>query len=578
MHSSKTNITSAGIVATPTLRSWSQIYSAGTLFAVFSLTTTEPSENLPATGKELMSALEEEYFTLEEKTLETIKQAVSVTWEKFPKDHTGCLTVAAIINNVSYLFAAGQGSVVLKRAAKMGTILVGHSDQTIASASGYVDSGDLLILQTKQFATHISIQTFLTSQNTVTPTDIVENISPKIHQLEDGASAAMVLLYEEPKQEQEEGEKEENEPEVVAQKEHLPGKNYLAILREKIVFPRLPVINIRLGGSKKVMLLIAIILFGVLIGGVYITKKQQQEKELQASYAKLSAAAEKKFEEGQSLVELNKNLARDDFAAAQKILTEGKTKFPKDSVQAQGIDKLLKRVNDALLATAAVNSVQAKEASEKDSPLLTYEVKNSSSGTSYSQDTANVYVANKTGILSIDKKTLKEKTLVKNTDTWTTATSLGTYLSNFYVLDSGKNQLLKLAAIQNGYGRANYLASGVTADFSKAVSLSIDGSVWVLSSDGSIQKFTRGKPDTFTLSGLDSPLTKPVKIVTGADTDKLYVLDTGQARIVVINKNGAYHEQYQTETLKKAVDFEVKEKDKKLLFLSSGKIWQIDLK
>src|SRR3989344_4083561 len=112
---SKTNISSAHIAAAPTLRSWSYAYTAGTLFAVVSLLCKDQSEHLHATGKELVNILEEEYFTLETKNLDTIKNAVRLMWEKFPKDMTGSLAVAAIINNASYLFAGGGASIVLKR-------------------------------------------------------------------------------------------------------------------------------------------------------------------------------------------------------------------------------------------------------------------------------------------------------------------------------------------------------------------------------------------------------------------------------------------------------------------------------
>ncbi len=580
MHPSKTNVSHAHIVATPTLYAWSQAYNAGTLFAVLSLHVSEPTENLHAIGKELISTLEEEYFTLETKTLDAIKKAVNITWEKFPKKMTGCLAITAVINNISYLFTAGEGSIVLKRGEKIGVILVGNSEQTINSASGFLENGDMLILQTKQFASHISIQSLLAEIKKTTPAEIVEYVSPKIHEQEDGANAAVVLSYQEPAQ-------KEEEPDIAAfsqdislsspKTNYIPRTNYIKLLLEKINF-HTPQIPLRMNSSRKIMLFVAIILLSVLIGGIYISKKQQQEATLKASYKELTDSAEKKYEEGQALIELNKNLARDNFAKAQKILQEGKTKFPKDSSYTKQIDDLLKKIDDSLMTTAAVNNVRAKQVSDKDSNLLANEVKNISSETTFAQDTTTLYIASKTGIISIDKKTQKEKTLVKNTNTWASATGIGTYLGNLYLLDAEKNQLLKLAATQSGYGRANYLVSGVTIDFSKANSMAIDGSVWVLFTDGRIQKFTRGKPDAFTPSGLDSPLGKPVKIVTAADIDKIYVLDTAQSRIVVFNKNGAYHEQYQTKMLKKAVDLEVKEKEKKLLFLADGKIWQIDLK
>ena len=81
-----TNLTFSKVVATPTQTAWSQAYSAGSLFGAFSL-QTDPSlqsniENLSTSGKDLISTLESEFFPLENKNLESIKQAISATISK----------------------------------------------------------------------------------------------------------------------------------------------------------------------------------------------------------------------------------------------------------------------------------------------------------------------------------------------------------------------------------------------------------------------------------------------------------------------------------------------------------------
>lgn len=568
----KANTVFANIVSTPTLTSWSQAYNAGSLFAVFSLTSKEPSEHLHTFGKELINALEEEYFTLEEKTLESIKKAVHLTWEKFPKEITGSFTVGAIIGTVSYLFAAGGGSIVLKRGEKMGTLLTGNThDETISSASGFLETGDVVVLQTQQFAQSISIQTLLSSVSTTTPSDIAERLFPKIQEQGDGAHAAIVLLYE-----------SETVPplsisEEVSSVTQSPARITPVAFLLQAVQTRLPYRNFGLGRSKKIMLIIACVLFLILAGSVYLSTKRQYEAKLQTMYSEIAAVAEKKFEEGQTLMELNKNLAHDDFLQAQKILTEGKAKLPKDSSQARQIDTFLKKVDDALAASSTVNSVVAKEAGNNVSALLSYEAKNAAVDTSFVQDATTIYAVSKSGISSIDKTSQKSNQLVKNAGDWTSSTALGTYLGNFYVLDTQKSQILKFVAAESGYGKANYLASAESADFSNATSIAIDGSVWVLFADGRVQKFTRGKPDTFAVSGLDKPFGKAVKIATGVDINNLYVLDAGMGRIMVLSKNGVYQSQYQADILKKVTDIEVKEKEKKIYLLVNGKIWQIDI-
>jgi len=49
-------------------------------------------------------------------------------------------------------------------------------------------------------------------------------------------------------------------------------------------------------------------------------------------------------------------------------------------------------------------------------------------------------------------------------------------------------------------------------------------------------------------------------------------------RIVVFDKTGSYKSQYQATVIGNAKDFDVLEKDKKVFILSSGKVYEIDLK
>jgi len=109
------------------------------------------------------------------------------------------------------------------------------------------------------------------------------------------------------------------------------------------------------------------------------------------------------------------------------------------------------------------------------------------------------------------------------------------------------------------------------------VAMSIDGSIWLLFSDGTISKYTKGTSDNFKISGLDAPLSKPSKIVTNADMTNVYVLDTGNKRIVTIDKKGTYLSQVVSDTLSSATELIVDEKNKKARFLSSGKIYEVGL-
>ncbi len=108
--------------------------------------------------------------------------------------------------------------------------------------------------------------------------------------------------------------------------------------------------------------------------------------------------------------------------------------------------------------------------------------------------------------------------------------------------------------------------------------MTIDASIYVLSSDGTIQKFTRGKKDTFTVSGLSKPFSSPKAILTSEDLTSLYVLDPGSSRIVVLAKTGVFQTQFSSDVIKTAKAFDVSESSKKLYILSGGKVYAIPMK
>lgn len=573
----------AKIVATPTETSWSQVYNAGNLFAVLSLATSSLSEEeddfLNITGKEVFETLEKEYFALEEKNLASIKKVFGQVLQKIPEGILGSLVVGAIISDakdILYVFASGGGKIALKRGEEIGLVLDSQIDiASPTSASGFLKDGDIIILQTKQFTEVISESELAAALDSLPPSEIAETLSPKIHEKEEGGASAIVLKVKKAKalEEVEEEMIPKEEAETITQEgrtpiENIPPwketltkiKNYLNFLKQNASHP------------KKVFLTVALILLLVFVLSIFFAVKKKEEIKTQALLQEIYTPAQKKYEEGQALLGLNKNLAREDLLQAQKILIEGKFKFKPNSKEGKQISDLLKKTNDSLSSLLEVNTADAKKVDEKTSPLLAYE-KNNPSALFLTQDDKNIYFVSNKEVGSVDKATQKTKTLIQNESHWTTPGGIGTYLGNIYVLDKKSNEILKFVG---GTSKTNYLAE--SADFSNASSIAIDSSIYVLSSNGTIKKFTRGKSEGFSISSLDKPLSKPARIATDVNLDNIYILDNGNGRIVVIDKKGGYQAQYQAEILKDAKDFEVLESLKKIYILSRNKIWEINLK
>ncbi len=581
----KSPITFSKIVATPTANSWSQAYNAGNLAAVISLVqkpvksdekTFEDELSLQALGKELLSTLEAEYFTLETKNLTTVKQAINTTVEKIEGPVTVSLGVSVIIENVLYVFLYGKGKILMKRKEKLGTLLEQDIEEKLTAASGFIENNDIVILETPAFASIVSTDLLLPCLEHDKLSNMAEVLSPVIHEHTEGAAAAIAFSY------REEGAEEapsyegpikttlEQEPEEEEKTDVIdtPARIDLS-QKKKRPFPALPFSH-----SRRLFLTIGIIIVIVLIGSVYLSIKHQKEVALQNLYNTTVIPAQKKYDEGQGLLALNKNLAKDDFQTAKNILEDAKNRFPTNSAQEKQVMDLLQKVNDGLTQAAQVNLASAKQVDSTTSPLLNVYV-NNSNAKYVDSDSSNYYFANNAGISAVSKTTNKVKSVLTNSSGWKNIGGFGVYLGNFYVLDKSDG-VIKYAGM-SATAKSQYF-TGTSPDLSRAVDLAIDGSIWVLGSDGNIAKYTKGKPDDFSLKGLDKSLNNPSRIITTVDMNNVYVLDNGNSRIVVFDKNGNYIAQYQSDILNSASAMDVSEKDKKVYVLSNNKVYEIDVK
>ena len=102
----------------------------------------------------------------------------------------------------------------------------------------------------------------------------------------------------------------------------------------------------------------------VLILTVIFAISAQNNAKRQAAFNQVYPQAQKKYDEGQSLVDLNKNLARDSFIASKKILEENKSKFPKNSKEEKQILDLLTKVNKEIESNSPDKIVQNSDRSK----------------------------------------------------------------------------------------------------------------------------------------------------------------------------------------------------------------------
>ncbi len=640
----ETNLAFSKIVATPTQTAWSQAYSAGRLFAALSLQTdiiSEEEEHLNAQGKDLISTLESEFFTLENKSLDSIKQAITATISKVKPEIKISLIVCYLNDNVLYLFALGGAKAVLKRGDKIGTVLQGGEDAEVKSASGYVQEDDIIVLQTKPFQRIISSSTLASSLESNNPEEIAETLAPHVHDKAEGGASSVILIYKkgelqdipsvplesssngEPSVENVEEESEEDvsaekvipvedldegkvtsEEEAVPQKkpvepgsieplsyektelpsessvsspylsDQMPRKRRMSVNFNLGFLKKLPIrIPGRLSHSRKIILTIAVILVLLIAGTSFLALRNRESNSSKALFTSVYGEAKTKYDEGQNLKDLNASLAQTSFREAKRILDDNKFKFKEGSGEERQIQTLLDQINKEILQTSNGESAQVKEVDKTSSDLLSYEINNANANY-FVQNEDKAFFLDGTGVSSIDKSTDEKTQIIKKS--WDEDGGIGLFGSNIYVLDK-KDGILKFVPSGSEYTENKYF-SGDSPDLGASAAMAIDGSIYILYKSGDIEKYTKAKKETFSVSGLEKPLSSPTKIFTNEDIDNVYILDDGNGRIVVLDKTGKFVKAYSAGVLKGAGDIDIDEKNKKIFILSSGKVYQIDIK
>jgi|GEM_PF-3510142 len=168
--------------------------------------------------------------------------------------------------------------------------------------------------------------------------------------------------------------------------------------------------------------------------------------------------------------------------------------------------------------------------------------------------------------------------------TFATGTNIATYSGNVYILDSTAGLLWRYLNNGTSYSQGTMIIDVNKLNLKGSLSISIDGSIYVLQADGSVIKINGGKPDpTFTLNGqptLSQKLIRPLQIITSPDYPNIYVLDGGNtsspyssAKVLVFSKNGTFISQYAfPQSFTNVSAFDISPKDHKIWVLNGATV------
>jgi len=602
------------IVSAPVGGNWSQVHvftpeaeeklqKRGQIFAVFSLKSLSlgSEEEIASVGKELISRLHEEYYgALENTPFSQLKRAQERVLKEILPEAKIEIVSGVAAEDVLYFGITGLGKIVLCRGGKIGFILQGEKENLVKMASGFLKPGDIFILGTKNFFEIIPRSMLEVALKSGSVYKAGEVLTPLVLGKEDGLASALILEVKEQEERLQESQVLVAQPE---KKREVKKKIFTFLSKIKKVITQPPPER-----PKKSYFTVALVLFLILgvsmIFGSRERKKQEQEKKIKIVLEQVKT----KKEEGEALLSLNPTKAREILKEAEAILVQ----IEEEEITSPKLEEVKKELKNSLDSVLKEYTAEAKlffdlelikkEAKGSDISLagerlvvldsqnlavysLGIKDKNAAilAGGEQLKDCLKIaafgdkiYILIPQGILEGKLKIQNEKLkkVVGKDESWEEVKDLAVFAGNLYLLD--KREIWVYPASTEGFGRKRAWLKN-PADFSQAEEMVIDGAIWVLKKEG-LEKYLRGTKEGFGVEGLDKPFLESSGLYTSPDEEKLYILDRGNSRVVVLEKNGQYHSQYKDPQIANAQNLVVSEKEGKIFLLQASKIYEITLK
>jgi len=611
------NIVSAKISGIPNLLGWTQVHEfkpeeeeklikRGHLFAVFSTKKKEEGVDSVTAGRELLSRLHEEYFgNLETPAYVAIKSAVSKVADEFLKTWGDVeIAVVVVLSDVVYSAAVGGSKVVIYRNGSIATILESNAFEVI-TASGYPKEGDNIILGSKLFFENIPTGTLKASLEGPNLAASIESLAPQVSANENSGNIGAVVI----------GFDKKIILEMV--KETIPIKQKAEVFKrntsnffskffpERKIFVKEKMLDDQVGKGRKTTFYVGIVLLILLFVSIGFGIKQNLAKKYKSTYLADLTQAISSLDEAETLFS-------DDPKRARELFLDSKSKVE---------NLIAKKIEDKELISLETR-LKEKEAEImgiiNTAPSLYLDLSLLSSGFGGDKvifSGGNIFVFDKNGKkvvkIAIDTKktqvvvgpeqldgaldifayqdsvygvfsdglfllgTTKKKVVEK---TWDGEVFTYAYTGNIYLLDKTANAIWRYAGSGGSFGaKQNWLATGTTPNFENVKQIVIDGTIWVLTSTSNISRFSQGNPVVFKILGVSPNLTNIQAIHTNEDNKYVYLLDKEGGRIVVLEKDGNYKAQYQSDQFKEGIGLIVSEKTSKAIILTKEKLIQIDL-
>ncbi len=626
-------ISSAKLVGSPGKYGWAQVHdfrsddplkfeARGQLLAVVSRPSTPTDSEETALdqvrlGREILTRVHEEYFgDISKSPLEALKGAIETVSKEFSSDKSLIeIGAAAILGNILYGAATNGAELMLLREGNLVRILK-NAGRKVVFGSGRFKIGDFFLLGSSLFFKKFSLGVIKGALENSGPQTFAEVFVPSIHTDEGlNALAAFVFKIEPLVRDEETHHKESGSPAADFPRRGLGLRLKLAGLIEKIisvlperrVVVRSDTVDIESKRRRRVAPFVGAILLIILGVSILFGVKARREKTLRERYSSDIEEISHEFNEAKTLANLDNGRARELILSAQdkavKLRGEG-VKDAELTVLLEEIDKSIGEIagvykalpqmfldlslvssgfkGDFLAETSGRMLILDREGKRLVSVEIATKKTSVVAGPDYLPDAilATGY-GERSFILSSDgiREVGEEVELLVKPEWDTKRVLVAAFGGNIYVLEKDNGKIWRYSGVRLGFAdKQEWLGPGIRADFSKATTWAIDGSVWVLYEGGKLDRYSLGVPQNFRLTGPLTDLAGLRAIFADEEAKYLYLLDSTNKRVLVFDKNGEYKSEYTSDLLVDASQLVVSEKEKKIVFLAQGKLYSIEIK
>lgn len=616
--------TCANIVSEISKQHWGQVYHQDNVFLV--IETKSSAEEAILKGRELLDKLIKLTESEEVNGLVAFKKSMDKLFEELADSFSSAVIAAKVIGNVIYIIVRVRNeSLPINQADQLvsagGVYLVREKTlsrvcQSPANISGKLKAGDRLYFFSPTLAREIDIS-HLDTREDFDIQKTAEELAVFLHQAGTKGAAGMIVKVEDVDEGQEAQMKVESAP------VRETTKPFLSTLGQRIVtlFTFGRKISTRLRGrfanisvTKRKWLSILFFLVLLFFVSIFFGIKKRQDLQRISKWQQVKESVVNNIEEAQALVEVNNRQARELLKQARSQLESLSAEISDKSAEGKEIAQLLAKIAkveeiasqkyvlneaneffDLTLIKPAAKGVQMSVYKETLAVLdrenrVVYSInlaKKSSTiaaGGDLLSDALlvaiygeRIFVLTGKGVMMSEKGGKPEMVLSVEDEKWGKIADMASFAGNIYLVDADSSEILKYPATDEGLGaKTIWLPDSNIHQFNSSSRLAIDGSIWTITGSR-VQRFMQGVPQSFELSGLDEELSSDTDIFTDDESENLYILDKGNSRIVVFDKEGNYQSQYIWTGIGQVTDMVAWEKEGKILLLDQNLIYEVDL-